>query len=216
MRTTLTCTSGSVVRTELSNETNTRGHTRGVAEDDHGNVFKVSVCNPAMSMPVIDYKGRSAMHRITGALLAVFVVVVPTNQAQASDWRSQASDWRLVAEGVDHSTLEIDLGSIKPQDGFVTAWVRRSYKSPQTDLGRHAYRSTMTLWAYDCKADRSQLLQSMAFEGPAGRGSAVASENRYLSKDAWSYVQPDTVDEAALKFVCSHAQSKAHRQPAGT
>jgi hypothetical protein len=45
VRTTLTCTSGSVVRTELSNETNTRGHTYGVAEDDHGNVFKVSVYN---------------------------------------------------------------------------------------------------------------------------------------------------------------------------
>ena len=45
VRTTLTCTSGSVVRTELSNETNTRGHTHGVAEDDHGNVFKVSVYN---------------------------------------------------------------------------------------------------------------------------------------------------------------------------
>jgi len=45
VRTTLTCTGGSVVRTELSNETNTRGHTHGVAEDDHGNVFKVSVYN---------------------------------------------------------------------------------------------------------------------------------------------------------------------------
>ena len=154
------------------------------------------------------------MRRIT--LLAVFVVVVPTSQAQASDWRSQTSDWRLVGEGVDQSTVEIDLASIKQQDGFVTAWVRRSYNSAQTDLGRHPYRSTMSLWAYDCKADRSQLLQSMAFEGPAGRGSAVASENRYLSKDAWNSVQPDTVDEAVLRFACSHAPGKAHRQPAGT
>jgi hypothetical protein len=45
VRMTLTCTSGSVVRTEFTNETNTRGHTHGVAEDDHGNVFKVSVYN---------------------------------------------------------------------------------------------------------------------------------------------------------------------------
>lgn len=45
VRTTLACTSRSKVRMELSNETNTRGKTRGVAEDDHGNVFKVSVYN---------------------------------------------------------------------------------------------------------------------------------------------------------------------------
>lgn len=156
------------------------------------------------------------MRSITGSLLAVFVVVVPTHQAQASDWRSQTSDWRLVVESVDHSTLEVDLASIKPQNGFVMAWVRHSYKSPQTDLGPHTYRSTINLWAYDCKTDRSQLLQLMAFEGPDGRGSAVAAENRHLSQDAWSYVQPDTLDGAALNFVCSHSQGKTDRQPAGT
>lgn len=45
VRTTLKCTGGSVIRMELSNENNKRGNTHGVAEDDHGNVFKVSVYN---------------------------------------------------------------------------------------------------------------------------------------------------------------------------
>jgi len=45
VRTTLNCTGGSVVRMELSNENNKRGNSWGVAEDDHGNVFKVSVYN---------------------------------------------------------------------------------------------------------------------------------------------------------------------------
>jgi hypothetical protein len=45
VRTTLNCTAGSVVRAELSNEDNRRGNTWGVAEDDHGNLFKVSVYN---------------------------------------------------------------------------------------------------------------------------------------------------------------------------
>lgn len=45
VRTTLKCTSGTVIRTELSNESNTRGNTWGVAEDDYGNAFKVSVYN---------------------------------------------------------------------------------------------------------------------------------------------------------------------------
>jgi hypothetical protein len=45
VRTTLNCNGGGVIRMELSNENNTRGNTWGVAEDDHGNVFKVSVYN---------------------------------------------------------------------------------------------------------------------------------------------------------------------------
>ena len=45
VRTTLNCTGGVVIRMEASNEKNKRGETRGVAEDDRGNMFKVSVYN---------------------------------------------------------------------------------------------------------------------------------------------------------------------------
>jgi hypothetical protein len=34
-----------VLHVEFSNETNTPGNTKGVAEDDKGNVFKVGVYN---------------------------------------------------------------------------------------------------------------------------------------------------------------------------
>jgi len=44
-RATLTGNTGSIIYVELSNETNTRGNTKGVAQDNHGNVFKVSVYN---------------------------------------------------------------------------------------------------------------------------------------------------------------------------
>jgi hypothetical protein len=44
-RATLTGNMGTVISIELSNETNTRGNTKGVAQDNHGNVFKVSVYN---------------------------------------------------------------------------------------------------------------------------------------------------------------------------
>lgn len=44
-RATLIGNMGTVINVELSNETNTRGNTKGVAQDNHGNVFKVSVYN---------------------------------------------------------------------------------------------------------------------------------------------------------------------------
>jgi hypothetical protein len=36
---------GTIMYVEFSNETNTPGNTKGVAQDSHGNVFKVSVYN---------------------------------------------------------------------------------------------------------------------------------------------------------------------------
>jgi len=44
-RATLSCNKGTTIRTELSNEHNEHGQTKGVAEDNNGNVFKVSVYN---------------------------------------------------------------------------------------------------------------------------------------------------------------------------
>jgi hypothetical protein len=44
-RATLTGNAGTTLYVELSNETNTRGHTKGVAVDNRGDVFKVSVYN---------------------------------------------------------------------------------------------------------------------------------------------------------------------------
>jgi hypothetical protein len=44
-RATLTGNMGTFMYVELSNETNTRGHTKGVAQDNKGNLFKVSVYN---------------------------------------------------------------------------------------------------------------------------------------------------------------------------
>ena len=44
-RATLTGNMGTIINVELSNETNTRGNTKGVAVDNRGNIFKVSVYN---------------------------------------------------------------------------------------------------------------------------------------------------------------------------
>jgi hypothetical protein len=44
-RATLAGNMGTIIHVELTNETNTRGNTKGAAVDNHGNVFKVSVYN---------------------------------------------------------------------------------------------------------------------------------------------------------------------------
>jgi len=44
-RATLTGNLGTTLSVEFSNENNTRGNTKGVAQDNRGNVFKVTVYN---------------------------------------------------------------------------------------------------------------------------------------------------------------------------
>ena len=44
-RATLTGNMGTVMYVELTNDTNTRGNTKGIAQDNKGNLFKVSVYN---------------------------------------------------------------------------------------------------------------------------------------------------------------------------
>jgi len=44
-RSTLTGNRGTIIRAEFTNEHNEAGQTKGVAEDNYGNVFKVSVYN---------------------------------------------------------------------------------------------------------------------------------------------------------------------------
>jgi len=44
-RATLTGNKGTIIHAEFSNEHNQRGQTKGVAEDNNGNIFKVSVYN---------------------------------------------------------------------------------------------------------------------------------------------------------------------------
>lgn len=99
----------------------------------------------------------------------------------------------------------LDADSIKNRNGVLTAWLRVSYNSDQTGVPGETYRSSLQLWAFDCRGERRALLQATGYAGPDATGKAVSTHMYSLdSANSWQHVAPNSMGEASLKFVCTH------------
>jgi hypothetical protein len=114
----------------------------------------------------------------------------------------QAAEWKRLYTATDRS-VEMDLAGIRREGGVVLAWVKFSYKKEQSDPAKGPYRSMLQLWAYQCGLGRHALMQFAEYSGAGGDGKVVASDAR--DKYDWSYPEPETIGEAAMKVACSRA-----------
>jgi hypothetical protein len=129
---------------------------------------------------------------MTGVLLGTLLPAAAVDAAQ----------WKRLYSATDRS-VEMDLAGIRRRGDVVMAWVKFSYQKDQTDRAKGPYRSMLQLWAYQCGLGRHSLMQFTEYSGAGGDGKVVASDahDRY----DWSYPEPDTIGEAALKVACSSA-----------
>jgi hypothetical protein len=124
---------------------------------------------------------------------------------------ARASDWQTVADRPDGQIVTmLDVNSIKNRNGTLTAWLRVSYSSDQTGVPGETYRSSLQLWAFDCRGERRALMQATGYDGPDATGKAVATHIFTLdSNNSWQHVEPNSVGEASLKLVCTHLPSES-------
>ena len=115
---------------------------------------------------------------------------------------TQAAEWKRLYTAAGRS-VEIDLSGIRRQGDLVLAWVKFSYDKEQSDPAKGPYRSMLQLWAYQCGLGRHALMQFAEYSGASGEGKIVASDAR--DHYEWSYPEPDTIGDAALKLACSSA-----------
>ena len=115
---------------------------------------------------------------------------------------TQGAEWKRLYKATDRS-VDMDLSGIRRQGDLVLAWVKFSYEKEQSDPAKGPYRSMLQLWAYQCGMGRHALMQFAEYSGVAGDGKVVASDAR--DRYVWSYPEPDTIGEAALKVACSRA-----------
>jgi hypothetical protein len=115
---------------------------------------------------------------------------------------TQAAEWKRLYTAADRS-VEMDLAGIRRQGEVVLAWVKFSYDKEQSDAAKGPYRSMLQLWAYQCGLGKHALMQFAEYSGTRGDGKVVASDarDRYI----WSYPEPDTIGEAAMKIACTRA-----------
>jgi hypothetical protein len=119
---------------------------------------------------------------------------------------SDAAQWKRLYSATDRS-VEMDLAGIRRSGDVVLAWVKFSYDKEQSDPAKGPYRSMLQLWAYQCGLGRHALLQFAEYSGASGAGKVVASDAR--DHYQWSYPEPDTIGEAAMKLACSRAPKTA-------
>jgi hypothetical protein len=129
---------------------------------------------------------------LLGAVLGLALYSPPTT----------AAEWKRLYKAPDRS-IDIDVAGIRRQGDVVLAWVRFSYLTEQFDAAKGRYRSMLQLWAYQCGLGRHALMQFAEYSGTAGEGQVVASDAR--DRYDWSYPEPDTIGDAALKLACSRA-----------
>ena len=128
---------------------------------------------------------------VAGALCSAFSAAV-----------IQAAEWKRLYTAADRS-VELDLAGIRRHGDVVLAWVKFSYNKEQSDPVKGPYRSMLQLWAYQCGLGRNALMQFAEYSGASGEGKVVASEAR--DRYDWSYPEPETIGEAAMKIACSRA-----------
>jgi hypothetical protein len=115
---------------------------------------------------------------------------------------TQAAEWKRLYTASDRS-VEMDLAGIRRQGDVVLAWVKFSYDKEQSDATKGSYRSMLQLWAYQCGLGKHALMQFAEYSGTRGDGKVIASDARdhYI----WSYPEPETIGEAAMKIACRRA-----------
>lgn len=135
------------------------------------------------------------MRWMAGLVVGVLCVALQPPLSEAAEWK------RLY--GATGRSVEIDLADIRRSGDVVLAWVKFSYDREQSGPAKMPYRSMLQLWAYQCGLGRHALMQFAEYAGASGEGKVVASDAR--DRYQWSYPEPDTIGEAAMKLACSRA-----------
>ena len=136
--------------------------------------------------------------------IAVLVAGVLSSALPAVD--THGAEWKRLYTATDRS-VEMDLAGIRRQGEVVLAWVKFSYNKEQSDPAKGPYRSMLQLWAYQCGLGRHALMQFAEYSGTGGDGKVIASDAR--DQYVWSYPEPDTIGEAAMKTACNRAPKAA-------
>jgi hypothetical protein len=125
------------------------------------------------------------MHRKTITLIAAVI----SFSAQA--------EWSYVGTSSNGSlTAYMDFSTLRKTANGYRVWDLHDYKAPPKMTGA---LSMSGLNEYDCKQERSRILQETHYSGPMGRGEVL----RTISGPSdWSYVIPGSVGESSMEIVC--------------
>lgn len=120
-----------------------------------------------------------------------------------------ASDWVYLGENnIGKHYLDKDSVRVKSFTGggqYVSAWIRRDFKTAQTSFSGKTFWQAKTLNHYDCTNQKSDWSSSVFYDR---QGNIVWSGTypiSFYSSQSWRDIVPDTVGEDELAMACQLA-----------
>lgn len=117
---------------------------------------------------------------------------------------AHAEQWAYAMQtGHGNHSIQVDVDSISQQSGYVAARLLFEYYGSAPGP-----RSALEDGAFDCKANRFQVLSRTEYAAPQARGPAGASTRSDLAADRWKPASADPETFAIIDWVCGVAAHK--------
>ncbi len=126
---------------------------------------------------------------------------------------AHAEQWAYAMQtGHGNHSIQVDVDSIAQRTGYIAARLLYEYywnaaHVPDPDAGP-APRSAIVEGAFDCKANRFQVLSRTEYSAPEGTGNAGATTHSELSAERWRPANADSETYAIIDWVCGVAAHK--------
>ena len=134
---------------------------------------------------------------------------------------AHAEQWAYAMQtGHGNHSIQVDVDSIAQRPGYVAARLLYEYywnaaHVPDPNAGP-APRSAIVDGAFDCKANRFQVLSRTEYSAPEGGGNAGATTHSELAAERWRPASADPETDAIIDWVCGVAAHKLDQPQAGS
>src|SRR5580692_743415 len=126
---------------------------------------------------------------------------------------AHAEQWAYAMQtGHGNHSIQVDVDSIVQQSGYVAARLLYEYyasapNAPDTTSGPSP-RSALVEGAFDCKANRFQVLSRTPYAAPEAKGAAGPATRSALAADRWTAASANPETSAIIDWVCGVAAHK--------
>jgi hypothetical protein len=117
---------------------------------------------------------------------------------------ARAEQWAYAMQtGHGNHSIQVDVDSIAQQTGYIGARLLYEYYGSAPGP-----RSVLVAGAFDCKANRFQVLSRTEYAAPEAKGTAGATTRSDLAADRWKAASADPETFAIIDWVCGVAAHK--------
>jgi hypothetical protein len=121
--------------------------------------------------------------------------------------------------GHGNHSIQVDVDSIAQRSGYIAARLLYEYHWDAAHLDPSAAaapRSALVEGAFDCKANRFQVLSRTEYAAPQAAGIPGTTTHSELSADRWRPASADPETYAIIDWVCGVASHKLDQPQAGS